>query len=134
MESSLVRASLQNPNLITPVEEGILRTALSLARVYKVRNEGRDVGVGTLVSPFRDEVTRKLGPALLGKSQPRRDQLLPLVVGLRESTLQTHRLLIERFVNRFPREALDREIRHKALVVVSGGGGGTGYVYLGALG
>jgi hypothetical protein len=46
LESALVRAALVDPGLVTAHEEAIVRTALSLARLYKVREGTRDVGVG----------------------------------------------------------------------------------------
>ena len=36
MEVALVRGSLGDPNLVNPQEEALVRTALSLARLYKV--------------------------------------------------------------------------------------------------
>jgi predicted acylesterase/phospholipase RssA len=47
--------------------------------------------------------------------------------------LSVRESVYERMQDRLPREAIDREIRHKALVMVSGGGGGTAFVYLGVM-
>ncbi|MBI3185750.1 MAG: patatin-like phospholipase family protein [Myxococcales bacterium] len=132
MEISLVREAVRQPNLVDPTEEAIVRTAISLARLYKVRHQGRDVGVGAFLSPFREEVTRKLKPVLLDRP-PKREALLPLVRALSERTARTRDELQKRFEHRLPKEAIDREIRNKALVMVSGGGGGTGYVYVGVM-
>ncbi|MBX5484746.1 MAG: patatin-like phospholipase family protein [Myxococcaceae bacterium] len=133
MEIALVRAAQLRPELVNPVEEAVLRTALSVARLYKVRHEGRDVGVGALVAPFREDVARRLGPVLLGNRPPAREQLVPIIRDLRDETLRTRDEVIRRLAGRVPPEAVHREIRHKALVLVSGGGGGTGYVYLGVM-
>lgn len=133
MEISLVRAAQLDPDLLNPIEEGVLRTALSMARLYKVRHEGRDVGMGAFLAPFREDVERRLKPVLLGSRRPVREALVPLVRDLREETLRTRDDLVKRFQNRLPADAIHREIRHKALVLVSGGGGGTGYVYLGIM-
>jgi predicted acylesterase/phospholipase RssA len=133
MECALVRASTADPRLLTPPEEATLRTALSLARLYKIRHDGRDVGVGAALAPFREEVSRRLQPVLLGRKPPRRDQLVPLVTGLKEGARVARVRVLHRVRDRIPEEAVDREIRHKALVLVQGGGGGTGYVYLGAM-
>lgn len=132
MEISLVRASLANPALVDAHEEAILRTALSLARMYKVRHQGRDVGVGAWLEPFRLELERKLGP-VLGKGAPTRAALLPQLKDLKDRTIEVRDGLAKRFENRLSPEAIDRELRHKALVLVSGGGGGTGYVYVGVM-
>ncbi len=133
MEIALVRAAQAQPELITPPEEAALRTALSLARVYKLRHEDRDVMVGGALSAFREDVARRLSPVLLAKAPPRRDQLVPLARDLRENALRMREALVKRLEGRVPREALSREIRQKELVLVCGGGGGTGYVYLGVM-
>ncbi len=134
MEISLVRASLENPGLIDAHEEAIVRTALSLARMYKVRHRDRDVGVGAWLEPFRLEIERRLGPVLLpGHGPLNRIGLLPHLKHLKERTLDVRDALAKRFENRLSAEAIDRELRHKALVLVSGGGGGTGYVYVGVM-
>lgn len=128
-----MRASQLDPDLVNPMEEAVLRTALSLARLYKVRHQGRDVGMGAFLAPFREDVHRRLSPVLLGSRRPVREQLFPLVRDLREETLRTREGLITRMRDRLPAEAIHQELRHKSLVLVSGGGGGTGYVYLGVM-
>lgn len=133
MEVALVRAAELNPNLIAPVDESVIRTALSLARLYKVRHDGKDVGMGAFLAPFREDVQKRLQPVLLGTRPPTSEQLVPLASELRDRTLTTRDLLFDRFKDRIPREAIDKEVRNKALVLVSGGGGGTGYVYLGVM-
>ena len=72
MEIALVRAAERDRNLVTPPEEAALRTALSLARLYKVRHEGRDVMMGGALAAFREDVTNRLSPVLLGSKPPRR--------------------------------------------------------------
>jgi predicted acylesterase/phospholipase RssA len=136
MEVALVRATLARPSLLTPGEEAVLRHALSLARVYRLRTPGRvrELRVEARLAPLRDEVVRRLAPVLLGPRAPRRDQLVPHVRELRERCLAERDALCARYRDHLPPEALDREVRHKSLVLVSGGGGGTGYVYLGVMG
>ena len=133
MECALVRAAVADPGLVSPLEEAILRTALGLARIYRVRHEGRDVGVGAALAPWREEVLRRMGPVLRRKAPPRRDELVPLARDFRDATRRERDALLARHAHRLPREAILRELTHKALVVVSGGGGGSGYVYLGVL-
>lgn len=133
MELALVRAAQLQPGLVNPIEEAVLRTALSLSRLYKVRHEGRDVGIGAFLTPFREEVARRLTPVLLGRKAPVREQLVPLVRDLRDETLRTRDEVLKRLSPRVPAETILRELRQKALVMVSGGGGGTGYVYLGVM-
>lgn len=132
MEISLVRAAIAKPSLVDPHEEAILRTALSLARMYRVRQDGHDIGVGAFLAPFRAEIERRLAPVLL-HGKVHREQLVPHLRDLKERTLNTMELLVKRFANRLTFEAIDHELRHKALVLVMGGGGGTAYPYVGAM-
>ena len=134
MEISLVRAALANPSLCDAHEEAVLRTALSLARMYKVRHLGHDVGVGAWLEPFRLQIERRLKPVLLPARGPvTRMSLLPQLKDLKERTIEVRDGLAKRFEDRLSGEAIDRELRHKALALVSGGGGGTGYVYVGVM-
>lgn len=133
MELALVRASMDSPSLLNPREETVLRTALALARFYKLRHEGHDHSVETWIAPFREEVSRRLGPVLLGGGRITRDQLVPHVQDLRTHALKLRDDLVHRLHGRVPEEVLHRELQHKALVVVAAGGGGTAYVYLGVM-
>ncbi len=135
MELRIVRATLADTALFNPHEETIVRTALSLARLYKVRQDGREVGVGAFLRPFREEVTRRLRPLLSEGTDPvSRALLMPHLKELKARTIETRQALERRYGSRLSPDAIDREIRHKALVLVLGGGGGTGYVYAGVMG
>ena len=134
MELALVRASIAQPGLVDAHEEAVLRTALSLAKLYRVRQGDRDVGVGAYVEPFRLEVERRLKDALLPRSgEVRRELLVPHLKDLKQRTLTVRGQVEKRFEHRLSKEAIDRELRFKALVLAMGGGGGTAYVYLGAM-
>jgi predicted acylesterase/phospholipase RssA len=133
MEVSLVQAAMANPALVDSREEAILRTALSLARLYRVHHAGHDTDVGPHLTAFREDVVRRLTPVLLGRRPPTRDQLVPHVRDLRPRLLLARSELVHHLRDRVPEEVLDREVRHKSLVVVSAGGGGTTYVYLGVM-
>jgi predicted acylesterase/phospholipase RssA len=135
MEISLVRGAIANPSLVDAHEEATLRTALSLARLYKVRSvEGRDIGVGAWLAPFREEMERRLRPVLLPQRGPIvRTLLLPHLKDLKDRTLRTRDELLARLEGRVAHETVDHELRQKALVLVAGGGGGSGYVYIGVM-
>lgn len=128
-----MRAAVDSPSLLDPREEAVLRTALSLARLYKLRHEGHDHPVETWTAPFREDVSRRLGPVLLSVRRITRDRLVPHVRDLRAPVLKLRDELIHHLHGRVPEEVLHRELRHKSLVVVAGGGGGTAYVYLGVM-
>lgn len=130
MELALIRAALADPKLIDAHEEVVLRSALSLARMYRVGN----VGVGAFLTPFREELFRRLEPVLLSpKRKIQRSDLLPHLRELKAKTIATRDALVTRMKDRVSPEAIDHEMRHKALVLVMGGGGGTAYVYLGVM-
>ncbi len=133
MELALVRAAVDSPSLLDSREEAVLRTALSLARLYKVRHEGHDHSVETWTAPLREDVSRRLGPVLLGGRRITRDQLVPHVRDLRGPALKLRDELVHRLHGQVPEEALHHELRHKSLVVVAGGGGGSAYVYMGVM-
>lgn len=135
MDMALVRACIDDASLLAPHEEAIVRTALSLGRLHKVRSDGVDIRVGPGLAHFRHELERRLVPILLPpKGRIRRELLAPHLEDLKKRTLEIREALETRYGDRLSPAALDKEIRHKALVVVAGGGGGTGYVYAGALG
>ncbi|WP_395806341.1 patatin-like phospholipase family protein [Archangium minus] len=133
MELALVRATVDSPSLLDSREEAVLRTALSLSRLYKLRHEGHDHSVETWTAPFRENVSRRLGPVLLGTRRMTRDQLVPHVRDLRAQVVKLRAELVQHLHGRMPEEVLHRELQHKSLVVVAGGGGGTAYVYMGVM-
>jgi len=133
MEVALVRACVESPALLTLEEEAVLRYVLSLAKLYKIRHEGQDIGVGEVVSMFRESVHKRLSPLLLGSRPLSREELAPCVAPLRDQALFTRGVLFERMKSRVPAEIIDHEVRHKSLVLVTGGGGGAAYVYVGVM-
>jgi predicted acylesterase/phospholipase RssA len=90
------------------------------------------VGVGAYLEPFREEIERRLKPALLAPVV-RRELLLPHLRDLQERTINTAHQLARRMASKLSWDAIDRELRNKALVMVLGGGGGTAYPYLGVM-
>jgi predicted acylesterase/phospholipase RssA len=92
------------------------------------------VGVGAWLEPFRKEVERRLKEALLpARGKVRREHLVPHLKELEARTRSVLESLERRFDGRLSPEAIDHELRHKSLVLVLGGGGGTAYPYLGVL-
>ncbi|HEY8206511.1 MAG TPA: patatin-like phospholipase family protein [Myxococcaceae bacterium] len=133
MEVTLVRAAAQDPALVTAHEEAVVRTALSVARLDQVSHQGREVDLGEPLRPFREEVRRRLEPVLLNGKPVRREALAPLLPWLKEESLGRRDEVVRHAQDLVPAEAIYKEIREKALVLVAGGGGGAGYVYLGVM-
>jgi predicted acylesterase/phospholipase RssA len=134
MEVALVRACIDSPGWLSVREEAQLRYALSLSRLTEVRTgDGRDVDLTELTAALRLRLTDTLSPLLLDRrglvERPEIASLLPIVVELAREHRERLQLGTRDLL---PWADVDREIREKALVLACGGGGGTGYVYLGA--
>jgi predicted acylesterase/phospholipase RssA len=135
MEVQLARAALAARGRLHADDEASLRYALSLARCWQVRApDGRDVAVASLVRPLREKLTHLLWPLL----DPQRAQLaapheiLPASRAAADLARAARTGILEHLGHRLPGETLDREVRERHLVLVCGGGGGTGYVHLAA--
>jgi predicted acylesterase/phospholipase RssA len=133
MELALARAVVATPHLLDGREEALLRLALSLSRLYSVRHQGEEYPVEGWLAGFRDQVMRRLGPLLLSSRPLTRDRIAPQAWELREPTLRAREDLVHHLAAHVPAEALYRELYNKSLVLVAGGGGGVGYVYLGVM-
>lgn len=144
MEAALVRADLAHPDVLTPEEFRRLRYLISFARldVFEpgaagpggVRGRG-DVSVGAELTGFREQVIDALHDALR-KEQVQRRRLIAAKQALEEIAdlvSEQRTLLAERHADEFSLAELDAELGYKALVCVLGGGGGAGYVYIGAM-
>ena len=135
MEVRLARAALASRGRLGAQDEATLRYALSLARAWQVRApDGRDVAIAGLLRAYRERLRDILGP-LLDPSRPQLPDAPSLEAAARALAPAAREALaaIERSVgHRLPVAALDREIRERHLVLVCGGGGGTGYVHLAA--
>ncbi len=144
MEHRFLEALLHLPAVLAPVETDRIRYALGFAGLHVFqpgaalrggRTERPEVHVGDeIVAGLRARVFECFGPALAAGAHP--------VEVLRRVRRGSHRLerdlrssrrrLLERNADRFSPDELDAEVGCKALVVACGGGGGAGYVHLGA--
>ncbi len=93
--------------------------------------EGVDVDVSDDVDGLRRWMIESVIPMLPEGDEPHVESLREIapVVALRVE--QARESMLERHVNDFGAEALDNELRQKRLVLVLGGGGGSGLVHLG---
>lgn len=130
-ETALVRGLVKRPDRLPRAQEVILRQALNLARLWVVSGNGGECVVGPQLGALRDRLqasaerigrSTDLDPVSLGNDAV---QLAPLIRAARQQVLGQH-------VGRLMPSQLDRELSKKALVLVLGGGGGCGYVHLGA--
>jgi predicted acylesterase/phospholipase RssA len=135
MEAQLARAALASRGRLHPDDEAALRYALALARSWHVRApDGRDVAISALLRPLRERLVHVLWPLL----DPQRSQLaaphelLPAARAAADAARAARGEVLQRLGHRLPEAALEREVRERHLLLVCGGGGGTGYVHLAA--
>lgn len=144
MESKLVAAAVNYPGVITRRREHQLRYAITLARLETfqpgaARRGGRtdrpEVEVRTpRLTRLRNKLLRELRDPILDPKQG--DQRLanaakilgPLIPEVDKARTE----ILEKYANDFSAVALDQEVGKKTLVTIAGGGGGSGYVYIGA--
>ena len=134
-EVALVRALLREPGLLDARQEAGLRTAISLSRLHHLRGPGGELEVEELLLPLRHETLKLLEVAGLkerGASALSAEKLRPVATILRNEAIRAQGALYQRFAGHLPREGIDREVRERRLVLALGGGGGSGYIYLGA--
>src|SRR3954464_10585 len=135
MEVQLARAAIAARGRFYEGDEAAIRYALSLARAVYVRApDGRDVAVSRLLRPLRERLVQLLWPLLdpqrLEIASPH--ELLPAARAAAEAARTARDEVVACLGHRLPFESLDREGRERHLVLVCGGGGGTGYVHLAA--
>jgi len=139
MDRALVRAHLAAPDALPPADYESLRYALGLARLHVFRpatdGAARDVTVDPeRIAPLRGWLLEHLYDHLRGDATAE-DKLAACreaIPEVRARAIDLRRDLLASHVNDFDAAALDREAGRRALVTVAGGGGGAGYVYVGA--
>lgn len=135
MEAQLARAAVAARGRLDARDESALRYALALMRCWHVRApDGRDVAVAALLRPFRERLVQVLWP-LLDPQRPTLAQpheLLPAARAAEQLARAARAELGEKLGHRLPAGHVDAEVRDRHLVLVCGGGGGTGYVHLAA--
>ncbi|MGH0033057.1 MAG: patatin-like phospholipase family protein [Myxococcota bacterium] len=144
MESKLVMGLFDHPGVVPSRVEHQLRYALALASLTAFEpGAARRGGAGrrpevyvraTRLTQWRNRVLDRLGDVLLrtadGKARVEgaAAALLPLLPQLEKTRSE----VIEKYADHFSARHLDQELGIKTLVSVAGGGGGSGYVYIGA--
>jgi hypothetical protein len=143
MEAKVVSGVVSHPGVITRARERQLRYGISLAALECFQPgaasgrgpQGTDVSVRSRrLRLWRKKVLAELRePLLLSRSGVDRIATAARVFApLLDDLEKTRREVLERHANDFSARQLDDEIGRKALVSIAGGGGGAGYVYLGA--
>ncbi len=144
METKLVQGLFEHPGVVARSREHQLRYAISLAslEVFQpgaARRNGRskhaDVRVRTQrLSRWRSLILDELGPILL-KTEDTKERVeeASVFLGPRLARMaKTRAEVVEKYADDFSVRHLDQEMGIKTLVSIAGGGGGSGFVYIGA--
>src|ERR1700760_2308623 len=142
MENRLVRHDLAAPDVLSRDELRQLRYILNFARLSDFEpgaagpggRRGRgDVSVGAELAPWRDQVTHALREPLRVLRDPTKALTASrhVLAGLVDDQDKQRQLLLEHHRDDFSAAELDAEVGYKKLVAVMGGGGGSGFVYIG---
>ncbi|MEO6698578.1 MAG: patatin-like phospholipase family protein [Paraperlucidibaca sp.] len=145
MEAALIRSHLLHNDVLPAADYELLRYALVLARL-RAFSPGA-AGPGKSKKTARTEVTLNRTPVatlrqllldtLYVPLREQRNILLRLsqlrqqVLNVRAATERARRELLATHANDFNAAELDAELCHKVLVLAPGGGGGSGFVYIG---
>jgi predicted acylesterase/phospholipase RssA len=135
MESALVRASLDHPDVIAARDVRRLRYLLSFARLTRFAPAGRDdVDISDEVAAMRTRVVDELtGPLREEKDVAERLRATRTVLEKLVPVLEeTRAAVVARHEADFSSGELDAEVGQRVFISVAGGGGGAGYVYIGA--
>ncbi len=140
IEVALMQLAASDPSWLAPHDEAALRWALSLARLSEVvvpapgpEGGGRQdvVELGRAGDKYRQQLHERLAPIC----EPRLDRhaVRAQIPRLRELARDERQNLLRLFGGRLPASALDRATRRRPLAVACSGGGGTAYVFVGAM-
>lgn len=130
-EMALVEALVARPDRLSRPHEVILRRALNLARLWIVPGDAGDVVVGPQLSAFRD-VVKRVADSIRDRTDLDPQSLAADADALEPALRREQASLLSQTLGRLSPTALEREISTKSLVLAVGGGGGCGYVHLGA--
>ncbi len=143
MDAKLVEGLFEHPGVVSRHDENRLRYALALAALDTfqpgaARKGGRtrraEVSVRSpLLSRWRTRVLGRLESPLLKQDSKKRVEsalgiLRPWLAQMEAARAE----VLENYADQFSARDLDQELGTKTLVSVAGGGGGAGYVYIGA--
>jgi predicted acylesterase/phospholipase RssA len=139
IELELMRSLVADPTWLAPHDESALRWALSLARISAVQvlvheGDAAVVDLGHATDALRQTLFHKLEPCVdVDSGRIERDGVRAQMPHIRGLLKKERAAVLALFGDRLPAAALDRATRRRPLALVMGGGGGTGYVYIGAL-
>jgi predicted acylesterase/phospholipase RssA len=132
-ERRLIKLVLDQPDALSRPHETLYRYAINLAKSRVISSpNGRDIDVADEVDPLRRWMCDTLVPLLPDDEPPELEPLRDLAPVLALRVDRTRRELLDHHVDDFSARHLDKQLRQKELVLVLGGGGGSGLFHLGA--
>lgn len=145
LEAALIRSHLAQPDVLPQADYELIRYALVLGRLQAFRpgaagvpDPSRVVRAEVALLPEPVTALRELLLArLYAPLREQRNVLLRLaqlrqqVEVVREATRAARDALLAHHAGEFTAAELDAELCHKVLVLAPGGGGGSGFVYIG---
>ena len=136
LERELLLGMTRDAQLLSARQAALLRWALALGRMVLIQTpEGHDVDVSGPLEPFREWLTDNLQRAIQPEAHAIDGAALRSMCPAVAARVQAARdLLLTHFVQDFGAAHLDAELMHKELVLVLGGGGGSGFVHLATFG
>ena len=144
MENRFVRHALAAPDVLSAEQLRLLRYILNFARLADFEpgaagpggRRGRgDVSVGDEIAPWRAKVADALHGPLREERNPATAlaRAREVLAGLVDEQDERRRALLDHRGDDFSAVELDAEVGYKKLVTVLGGGGGSGFVYIGGM-
>ena len=144
LEAKLVTGLFEHPGVVRRSTEHQLRYAIRLAALDTFqpgaarrgkRNGHADVRVRSpRLGRWRQRIAEGMADILLGNkdSRARIEEAARFLQTRLVQMDQVRNEILEKYADEFSERDLDQEIGIKTLVSVAGGGGGSGYVYIGA--
>ena len=137
IEIAMVRQMVAEPSWLTSEDEATLRWALSMARVSQVvpneQEPSSTIDVGHATDMFRQKLHKLLEPCLDASMTVKRELVPKQMKAIANLLTEERAALLSLYGTRMSAHALDQAVRKRPLALALGGGGGTGYVFLGAM-
>lgn len=136
IECNVVRLITEDESFLSPDESASIRWAMSLARITKVRADkndpSKDVLIGHATDRYRAELFGLLSLSINPYGLIDKAKLKALAKKIGTIACNERRDVLAIF-SQMPKGALDNATRRRPLALTLSGGGGTSFVFIGAL-
>ncbi len=135
IECVLVRALTDDPNWLTHQDSSTLRWALSLARLSRIKTSAErhsDIALEHSSDRYRAELFALLSRAQSNHESIDKNKIVSMMSSIERLAKKERLDLLSLFSSSLSPEALDDATRRRPLALSLSGGGGTGFVFIGA--